>query len=46
MQVLAEGIPIVGHGVAAGYAIAGDTEKAEEVALGIKTRACIMPEYQ
>lgn len=35
MQVLAEGMPIIGHGVAAGYAIAGDTEKAEEVALGI-----------
>ena len=34
MQVLAEGMPIIGHGIAAGYSIAGDNEKAEEVALG------------
>ena len=46
MKVLAEGIPIVGHGVAAGYAIAGDTDKAEEVALGIKIKASFVFEYQ
>ena len=32
--MLAEGMPIIGHGIAAGYSIAGDNEKAEEVALG------------
>ena len=25
--------PIIGHGFSAGYAIAGDTEKAEEIAI-------------
>ena len=31
---MAESVPIVGHAMAAGYAIAGDKEKAEQVALG------------
>ena len=31
---IGKGIPIVGHGIAAGYAIAGDLEEAEKVALG------------
>ena len=34
MQTFGEGAPIIGHAVAAGYAIAGDTKKAEEVAIG------------
>ena len=33
MNIL-EGLPLVGHGMAAGYAIAGDLDKAENVALG------------
>ena len=33
-QSIAENTPVVGHVVAAGYAIAGDTDKAEQVALG------------
>ena len=28
---MAENTPIIGHGIAAGHAIAGDTEKAEQV---------------
>ena len=31
---IGKGIPIVGHGIAAGYAIAGDLKEAEKVALG------------
>ena len=34
LEVL-ESVPVVGHGIAAGYAIAGDDEKAQEIALGI-----------
>lgn len=31
---LAKSLPVVGHGIAAGYAIGGDTEEAENIALG------------
>ena len=34
MKSFGEGAPIIGHAVAAGYAIAGDTDKAERVAIG------------
>ena len=29
-----EVLPVIGHGMAAGYAIAGDLDKAENVAIG------------
>lgn len=32
--VFAQGIPVVGHGISAGYAIAGDEDKARKIALG------------
>ena len=38
MQVFAENAPIVGHAVSAGYAIAGDVEKAQQVAIGNKLK--------
>ena len=34
MKTFSEGAPVVGHLASAGYAIAGDIKKAEEVALG------------
>jgi hypothetical protein len=34
MEVVAEGTPVIGHAIAAGYAIAGQTERAEEIAIG------------
>lgn len=31
---IAESLPVLGHAIAAGYAIAGDSDEAEEIALG------------
>ena len=33
LQIL-EGTPVIGHGIAAGHAIAGDLGKAENIAIG------------
>ena len=34
METVAESTPVIGHGISAGYAIAGDMERAEQIALG------------